>query len=53
MGNHYTECKEALVQISVPALSMINSFVFRPVIDISVYPQPSDKNIQNMNYTIF
>jgi hypothetical protein len=36
----------------VTALSMINSFIFKPVIDISVDPHPSDSNVQNMNYTI-
>jgi hypothetical protein len=37
----------------VTALSTISSFLFKPGIDISVDPHPSDLNIQKMTYTIF
>jgi hypothetical protein len=36
----------------VTALSTINTYVFKPVIDISLDPHPSDTNIQNMSYTL-
>jgi len=36
----------------VTAFSTIGSLIFRPIIDISVVPYPTDKNVQNMKYAI-